>query len=343
MRTRMVLLTVLVLAILALVAPNTLAAAKGGKGGGKGGGGGDGREAVAGVIIVNASPGGQEVLSADDGTVVAEVHCGGDLTHTADAGGNRYFVFVWETNPPFGHLFANTYKNALQPGCPGAWQLTDETDLPSNLDPLGPRWSPDGGRVAFIGSFLNDNVWTYELWVGEVVFVDGRPTSLSNVRSAVANPPSDTAIGLSGNPWSGDEVAYSQMPNGESKSDIFVANIVTGEVTNVTNSPATHEEYPSFSPVADQIAFVRVDGLYVLDRATGEETKVTTKKSTKATQIIQLTWSPDGEHLAFAGESSSGAAQRSIYRIKADGSGKAVDLTGSSSLSYSGPLWRTSP
>ena len=342
MRTRMVLLTVLVLAILALVAPSTLAAGKGGKGGGKGGGvgGGDG---VNGVIVANTSAGNQQVLSADDGAVDDEVHCGGDLAHTADAAGKRYFAFVQETNPPFGHLFANTYENALQPDCPGAWQLTDETDLPHNLDPLGPRWSPDGGRVGFIGSFLNDNVWTYELWVGEVVFVDGRPTSLSNVRSAVANPPSDTAIGLSGNPWSGDEVAYSQMPNGESKSDIFVANIVTGEVTNVTNSPATHEEYPSFSPVADQIAFVRVDGLYVLDRATGEETKVTTKKSTKATQIIQLTWSPDGEHLAFAGESSSGAAQRSIYRIKADGSGKAVDLTGSSSLSYSGPLWRTSP
>ena len=86
MRTRMLLSTVLVLAILALVAPSTLAAGKGG-----GGGGGDG---VTGIILTIRGGSQQVMMSAQDGTVLSEVDCGGDLTH-GDA--PRYFLHAEHT------------------------------------------------------------------------------------------------------------------------------------------------------------------------------------------------------------------------------------------------------
>ena len=69
--------------------------------------------------------------------------------------------------------------------------------------------------------------------------------------------------------------------------------------------------------------------------------QVTTKANANIVQIGYPDWSPDGSSVAFSGYAASISAPADIFRIRVDGSQKAVNLTGASSDSFLVPLWRS--
>jgi len=130
--------------------------------------------------------------------------------------------------------------------------------------------------------------------------------------------------------------------------DIFVGNVDTGITTNVTQSART-ELAPAFSPVSDTIAFQRLDGrrteVYLQDvllshPTVGMPRQLTSKSNANFVQIGYPAWSPDGTTIAFHGYPSSGFAPAELYRVRADGKEKAVNITAASSVNFGPPAWR---
>ena len=142
--------------------------------------------------------------------------------------------------------------------------------------------------------------------------------------------------------WSGDgrRIAYTgPAPDGQggTQGDVWIYDLDTGTSVNVTNTPDSSEIHPAFSPLGNRIAFARpmgIQGSYLYDiftipAAGGKETRVTTKKTTGAPANRFPCYSPDGQYLSFAsGDLLKFGTDSRIYRIRADGSGKAVSLYG---------------
>lgn len=55
-------------------------------------------------------------------------------------------------------------------------------------------------------------------------------------------------------------------------------------------------------------------------------------------QLAHPEWSPDGAWLAFDAYNLGGA--KNIYKIKANGSAKAINLTNSKKMGYTVGVWR---
>ena len=78
--------------------------------------------------------------------------------------------------------------------------------------------------------------------------------------------------------------------------------------------------------------------IFTIPAVGGTALQITTKGTTGAAQNLFPSYSPDGQYLAFASGASLFAFD--IYRIKADGSGKAVNLTGKRTGSFRYNRWR---
>jgi len=69
--------------------------------------------------------------------------------------------------------------------------------------------------------------------------------------------------------------------------------------------------------------------------------QVTSKKTTGASSNRRPSFSPDGQQLSFSsGSSGSPLTRYDIYRIRSDGSGKAVNLTGKRDGDFRYHVWR---
>lgn len=110
-------------------------------------------------------------------------------------------------------------------------QLTRLTDT-EGIDRYA-RWSPDGSQIVFASE--RDTPGALELYL---MNADG-----SNVRRLTTNDAED------GEPtWSpdGSQIAFRSDMTGD--SEIFVIDLATNELTNITNSPGTYDAEPTWSP-----------------------------------------------------------------------------------------------
>jgi Tol biopolymer transport system component len=105
--------------------------------------------------------------------------------------------------------------------------------------------------------------------------------------------------------WSddGEQIAFSRRgrgPNGGLIYDLFVADAPDGEPERLTHGRRAHA--PTFAPGGDRLAFVGLDGgtanLFLLDLASGEETKLT--DYTGNVQLASARWHPSRDTIAFA-------------------------------------------
>ncbi len=305
--------------------------------------------AVVGEVITtyDASVGRHAVMSASNGGSFEHLTCGGDLSH---GGSPRYFVdAVAAANYlPDGNLASVLV--ASDEDCAETLVISSTPDLRfSNL----PLWSHDGSRVAvYAESWVvteDGLVKTSGIYVADVIRDGGgRPIGISDLLRVIDSP---GEILIS---WSGDDqriayVASASNGSGGLQNDIWVLELASGVSINVTNSTGFNEDHPAFSPVDDRIAFIRmvaVRGTYRFDIFTqpasgGTVTQVTTKGTTGAPRNMFPCFSPDGQYLTF----STGSALYpwggvDIYRMKADASGRATNLTGKRTGSFTVPKWR---
>lgn len=165
----------------------------------------------------------------------------------------------------------------------------------------GPAWSPDGSRVVYVDEGL------------QAIGVDGRGRRLLT----------DSTIRDYDPDWSpdGSQVVFRSMDRFEGRGDsfnqIYVLDVLTGDVVQLTDSRAQNLE-PVWSPDGRHIAFVSLrDGnaeIYVMAADGSNQTRLTTHPAWDQSP----TWSPDGLQIAFV---SRRDVDYDIYVMGADGSG----------------------
>jgi hypothetical protein len=330
-------------------------------------GGGKGEAPVDGVIIALDSTAMEWYqFKADDGSALDPVYCGGDLTHRPNLNnGERYFVFTQHVEEQV-KIVVSPYESAFEQNCAWAWQ----TD---NLDhiPIRPRWSLDGTRVAYTGiTYSDDGTQSYGIWVVEFDEQSGLGTPHKTDIDVDPYSPLSFLPDLPDADGCNCWVTYSGYTNNE--YGIWVANLDTGSAFNVTTNLSISGSHPAFSPVVEvdgndplyRVAFIQntntgggsiIYHIFVSTLAFDGDnnpdtliniTQVTSKKNANLAQISNPSWSPDGKHLLFSGTDLSADIDFDIYRVRADGKGKAVLLTDGSpepDLFWTGGHWRKSP
>lgn len=304
------------------------------------------RAAVVGEVIAAHEyySGRGAVMSASDGSSFSLLSCGGDLTH---GGAPRYFVGAVAGTAILPDGYSNSVLVASDEDCARQVVLYDS---PSMRFSTVPQWSHDGTRIA-----VNATKWDLAtsaiqekgIYLADVIKdATGRPIGLSNLRLAIAS---------GGDPnfsWSGDDqrIAYVAGAAGKPRQDIWVFDIASGTSIDVTNTTDLDEDQPSFSPVDDRIAFIRMVGLrgtyrfdvFTVSAAGGPIVQVTSKGTTGSSQNKSPCFSPDGQYLSFVSGSGTTAPFQDfdVFRIRLDGVSKAVNLTSKTSGSFRRAVWR---
>lgn len=311
------------------------------------GGGLPGATAQAGVagevIVAYQRYAGRFAVFTPDGASHGMTNCGGDPTY---GGSPRHYANVllgpnvlpsWYFGS--GGPYYNTELGASDEDCAGTTTLTREGD---KLFGAG-RWSPDGSMIAaFAAEFDLDTgeLTRRGIFVAEVVYAGGRPAGTTNLRLVVPTTADRNFA------WSPDSRRIVYVEAGVNGSDLFVHSLDDGTSVNVTNTPGVAEDQPAWS-VHGRIAYTRQSSeprgsyrfdIYSIPESGGREFQVTSKGTTGAPVNMQPCYSPDGQQISF----SSGPYQmdRSLYRIRADGSAKAVKITGGKNQDWRISFWR---
>jgi len=153
-----------------------------------------------------------------------------------------------------------------------------------------PSWNPDGKHIAY-ESFQAGNL---DIWQ---VAVDGSEPA---VNLTPESPDGDFAPA-----WSpdGHSIAFTSWREGD--NDLFLLDVATGEVTQLTVSPAA-EEWPAWNPSGDKLTFVINDlgdrEVFTLDLAT---------PPAKGGRVEQVTWQGRSDGPAW---NPHGGAIAAIFR-----------------------------
>jgi len=236
----------------------------------------------------------------------------------------------------------------------------------------GPRWAPDGRRLAFFGQ----NAEGAGLMVSEADGSGARflapvadtnhplPSAGESVSwapdgrrlayvSATAGPESTDA---NGDPMVITRYLYkptagegSTRFNDNRRTHVFVVDVGTRQVSQLTDGPA-YEHSIDWAPAGDDIAFVsnrEADpdktfnyDVFTVSARTKQVRRLTTTKSAEYSPV----WSPDGTRLAFAGtrrdltSSETTMEDTHVWAMQADGTGR-VELGAAVDNRQGPPRW----
>ena len=285
------------------------------------------------------------VMSAANGGQYAEVPCGSDLTH---GGSPRYFL----DSVASGYLLPDGYESsvllAADEGCAEPLVITDTLDTRFSTTP---HWSPDGTRIAVYGErwdLTSGALLERGVFVMDVIHdTSGFPVGTEN-RRLVISLPGEKIVGWSGD---GSSLVYNnEISDGADgfQSDLFVFDLFSETTVNLTNSPDISEFAPVFSPVDDRIAYSRwieVRGavrneIFTIDASSGAVTQVTSKRNVGTSDSRFPSFSPDGRYLSFSSRNVNAFSSFDIYKVRSDGSGKAVNLTSKRDGDFRYHVWR---
>jgi len=291
-------------------------------------------------------PGNTALFSASNGAQYTEVPCGGDLSH---GGRPRYFLESVATGYPLPDGYEGSEIVASDEACTHSAILTNAPDMRFSTVP---HWSPDGTRIAVYGERFdleNGALLERGVFLMDVIHDGtGFPAGTENQRLVIPLP-GEMVLDWSGD---GEWLVYNDLVSdgaGGNQLDVFLFDLLTESITNVTNSPDISELGPNVSPVDDRIAHVRAASvrgsyrwdIFTVDAVTGVVVQVTSKKTTGSPVNRDPHFSPDGQYLAFAsGSITAPIMPYDIYKIRSDGSGKAVNLTGKRDGDFRRPVWR---
>jgi len=277
-----------------------------------------------------------------------------DLTHMASP---RYFIGeAWGSNVVYIDSLGNPNYNselvAADEDCEQVVVLSNQ----GNMQMGQAKWSPDGTMIAFRGheyaidgpppQLLPGQIRN-ELYLADVIYTGNRPTGVTNLRMVFGG----------GTPslhdWAPDSgrLVYS-APSG-SHNDLYVYTLATGQSVNITNTPDQGEEAPSWGS-SGRIAYARLSArtrsgdrydIYSIPETGGAEAQITSKSSAASPRNHMATYSPDGRYVAFSSCSSNNTINGALgdcalYRIRADGSGKAIKIVGGKNEAWTHARWR---
>ena len=190
------------------------------------------------------------------------------------------------------------------------WVMNPDGSGQRRLAPAQPemRWSPDGQKIAFVGSWRN----------GDDIFVmnsDG--SGLQRLTSSLPGECDGRDSWDGGPAWSPDgrAIAFTRRFCGRDP-EIYVTNADGSEQRRLTRNPTDfHTSEPVWSPHGNKIAFVsNRDGnleLYVVN-ADGSEQRRLTRNAVRDSNPV---WSPDGRKIAYESDWQ-------VWLMNADGSGQ---------------------
>jgi TolB protein len=193
------------------------------------------------------------------------------------------------------------------------WVMNPDGSGHRRLAPANPgmRWSPDGQKIAFVGSWR----------IGHGLYVmnaDG--SGLERLTSPVPGRCDGLAHWLAGPAWSPDgrAIAFTRSICDRRYSEIYVINADGSEQRMLTRNPTGKYDQPTelaWSPLGDKIAFAsRRDGkweLFVMN-TDGSEQRRLTRNTVRDSNPV---WSPDGRRIAFE-------SHWQVWVMNADGSGQ---------------------
>jgi Tol biopolymer transport system component len=167
-----------------------------------------------------------------------------------------------------------------------------------------PSWSPDGSQLIYISS--SDFGWEfyrYELGMGAATLITGP--------SPWARDPK----------WSpdGQKILFSDDPENNGNSDIFIINPDGSGLTRLTNSE-NFEGNPNWSPDGNRFVFTsnanENSDLYIMNLDGSGLTRLTNDPASE----LDAAWSPDGTRIAFVStRNENNDGNYEIYVINADG------------------------
>ena len=261
-------------------------------------GGGEDAETQAGVTTGGGA--GTQGGSTTDGTTTGEQPPTTGETAPATAPppeADGVLLFASERDGDF-----DVYASALDGS--GRVRLTDEPATDG-----GPRWSPDGTRIAF----YSDRDGDYELYL---MNADGSGVAKLTEDDVPEGRPSFSPDGA--------QLAFA-VGEGE-QAEIWSIGVDGANLTQLTQN-GQQDSAPSWSPDGTQIAFSRFDGtdyeLWTMAADGSGELQLTDNTANDDAP----SWSPDGSLIVFASNRQN--ANYDIWTMAADGSSSARLATAS--------------
>jgi Tol biopolymer transport system component len=186
-----------------------------------------------------------------------------------------------------------------------------------------PAWSPDGTRIAFGSNRDGGNMDIYVMSAAD----GANPVRLTTGLTADSEPV-----------WSPDGRQIAFVSSQGSKSDLFVINADGSGLTALTDN-ALGNRNPVWSPDSQRIAYIGgtllapgADAVFSVRRDGTDRMQYTVGPG----QMSGVSWSPDGQWLAF---SSNPNGTFDIFTIRSNGAGLA-NLTNSPSFNDTWPTWQ---
>ena len=235
-------------------------------------------------------------------------------------------LFVWLAAAPARQSAAQAAPTAdsgkiaftsLRKGVEEIYVMDGDGSKPVKVaDGSMPAWSPHGDSLAYVAD-VNGHTQVF------VSSADGsNPRRITSVRTHTEFPA-----------WSpdGKQIAYVSFDDG--RDEIYVVGLDGSKPTRLTTDYGT---FPAWSPDGKHIAYVSAGELYLMNADGSEPHRfVMIHPKINASGLSDLSWSPDGQMLAFSmfvGEHDA------IFTVKADGT-DLRRLTGSGDFNHRDPVW----
>ena len=159
----------------------------------------------------------------------------------------------------------------------------------------GPEWSPDGAFIAY-ESYQGNNLDIY------VMSADGSEAGLPLPLSSEFP---EYSPAWSPDPARGRQIAYVSTQDGN--QEIYIYNLSTSEVTNVTNTPTIHEDYPAWSPDERYLAYSAVEG--GIETVFIKDLENPSQPPQRFRQGRMPYWSPSGNSIIYAVDTFDGGTR----------------------------------